>query len=207
MRRFIIEHFSFKFYSVTFLALISLLIIFPGILYLPEKLGYENGLFENLQMLILFISCYFALSVKNNKKFFIFIFLVLTILILREVNCGRTLFFPIEGQENAFYSVKMLKQGTIIQRIFGNLVHPVFGTYIGLVGLYFIFNKLWKNIIEIIKKTKLPVINFILLLIGIFLGLFAEKTMNNLLFEELAELLFYVSLMGIIYLYSREKNN
>ena len=41
---------------------------------------------------------------------------------IREVNCGRTLFFHIPGTENAFYSWKEIK--------YGYLVHPIYGTYI-----------------------------------------------------------------------------
>ena len=205
MKNIVNKYLSFRFFPITVLALISLIIIYPCAKFLPESFGYENGFFENLQMVVLFISCYFTLSAKTENKFFKFIFLVLSILILREINCGRTIFFPIEGQENAFYSVSMLKQGTTIQQTFAKLVHPVFGWYIGLVGLYFLFNKMWLNLINIIKTIKFPVINILLLIIGIVLGLFAEKNLNNLLFEELAELLFYVSLMGMIYLYSRKK--
>ena len=41
---------------------------------------------------------------------------------------------------------------------------------------------------------------------GMGLGLYAEKVMENFVFEEISELLFYVSLVGIIYLYAYNKN-
>lgn len=43
------------------------------------------------------------------------------------------------------------------------------------------------------------------MLIGIRLGLYAENTLHNMVFEEISELLFYVSLVGIIYLYAFNK--
>ena len=58
-----------------------------------------------------------------------------------------------------------------------------------------------------VKKIKFPVWNILFASIATFLGAIAEKaTNNNFIFEEGFELLFYVSLFGIIYLYSRHKN-
>ncbi len=177
------------------LAFLILVIMTPCVLLLPEYLGYENGLFENIQMGVLFLCCFFALRASGNKKFFTFIFLFLTILILREVNCGRTLFFPIPNEPNAFYSWKDLGLNKI--------VHSVFGAYIGLVGLYFIFNKLWNDLKFFLFETKIPLFNVIFLAVGIFLSLVAEKFANNLIFEELSELIMYLSILGIIYTYSK----
>ncbi len=197
MKDFILKHFDFKF---NVLALISLFILFltpPRITALfPESFGWENGFFENLQMVVLFVSCFFALRTKNqeNKKFFVFVFLILTILILREVNCGRTLFFPIEGLNNAFYSWKEIP--------YGYLAHPLYGLYMAGVGVYFIVNKLWKNLIDLLVNYKLPVFNIIFMLIGMFFGMYAEKALHCDILEEILELTFYFSLMSVIYLYS-----
>ena len=54
---------------------------------------------------------------------------------------------------------------------------------------------------NIIKNVKFPVWNFILLFIGMGLGEYAEKATENFVFEEISELLFYVALVGIIWLY------
>ena len=197
MLEFINKHFDFKFYSVTWLALLAAVSILPCIMFLPEKFGYENGLLENIQMLVLFFGLYIAFRSKFDKKFFIFTGLVLIILILREINCGRTLFFPIPGVENAYYSWKEIK--------YGYLAHPLYGAYITCVGLYFLINKLFINLWNYISKTKLPIWNIILMLAGMGLGLYAEHSTHNMVFEEMAELLFYLSLVGIIFLYSRNR--
>ena len=57
-----------------------------------------------------------------------------------------------------------------------------------------------------IKNTKLPVWNILLACVAMFMGAIAEKaTNNNFIFEEGFELLFYVSLAGIVWLYSRNE--
>ena len=101
---FIKNHIDFKFYPVTWIALFTGLSIAPMLMFMPQKFGFENGLLENIQMTVLFIIMYFCLSAKNNKAFFKFAALALTIIIIREVNCGRTLFFPIPGEYHKYYS-------------------------------------------------------------------------------------------------------
>ena len=197
MREFIKNHFDFKIYPVTWIAILSALIIIPGLKYLPIEFGYENGVLENLQMLFLFISLFLAFNARTNKKFFIFIGLVVTIIMLREIYCGRTLFFPVPGEINHFYSWKDIK--------YGYLAHPLYGLYMGCVGLYFILNKLYLDFWNIIKRIKFPVWNIVLLIIGMAVGMYAEKCLENAILEELGELLFYVSLTGIIWLYGFNK--
>jgi len=194
---FLKNHFDFKIYPVTWIAIIVAALIIPCIKYLPLECGYENGVLENIQMVFLIAAFIMGLCVKNNKKFFRFVSLVITILILREINCGRTIFFPIPGEVNAFYGWKDIK--------YGYLAHPIYGLYMGLVGLYFLWNKLYLNLWDMIRKIKFPVWNILLMIAGVVLGLYAEKASHNFVFEEMAELLFYVALTGIIWLYGFNK--
>ena len=193
---FIKNLFDFKIHNVTWFAIVNALLILPCVLFLPEKFGYENGLLENMQMLVLFLGMYFSLTAKSNKKFFIFVAMLLMIFILREVNCGRTLFFAIPGTENAYYGWKDIK--------YRYLAHPLFGLYIASVVIYFFKNKLFMDLWTYIKETKLPFWNIILLIAGIAMGLHAEHSMHNMIFEEITELLFYTSWIGIIWLYAKD---
>ena len=199
MKDFLSAHLDFRFYSVTWIALVIGLAIAPALMYLPQKYGYENGLLESIQMVVLFGILAMSLTSKVNKRFFRFAALALTIIMIREVNCGRTLFFHIPGTENSFYSWKEIK--------YGYLVHPIYGTYIGLIGLTFLCKKLYVDMWNMIKNIKLPVWNLLFMGIASFCGAIAEKaTNNNFIFEEGFELLFYVALAGIVYLYSRHEN-
>ena len=198
MLDFIKKHFNFKIHSISWFGIITFLAIAPCVIFLPERCGYENGVLENLQMAVLFVGLYLSFTAKTNKKFFIFAGLVLTILMLREVNCGRTLFFPYPGVENAYYSWKDIK--------YGYLAHPLFGLYIGSVAVYFLWNKLFVDLWKIVKNIKIPFWDLLLMFTGMILGLYAEHCTYDFVLEEMTELLFYVSLVGIIYLYSRNKD-
>lgn len=193
---FVQKHFDFGFQNVVWIGILIALAIIPAVMFLPERCGFENGVIENLQLIILFIGVYFAVRPKVDKKFFYFVAMVLGILIIREINCFRTVFFAIPGEENAFYRWSEIK--------YGWLAHPLFGAYIAFVAIYFLKNKLFINLWEKLRDIKFPVWNFVLLLLGMVIGLYAEET-HILVFEESAELLFYVALIGFIYLYSQHE--
>lgn len=198
VKNFINKHISFKFDIAAIISLFFAILIIPAVMFLPERCGYENGLIENIQLVVLFLGVFFALRPKVDKQFFTFVAMVLGILLLREVNCGRTIFFPIPGEVNAFYSWKDLE--------YGWLAHPIYGAYIAFVGIYFLKNKLFINLWQKIRDIKFPFWNFLFMLLGMALGLYAEECVHNFVFEEITELLFYVALIGFIYLYSRNKD-
>ena len=199
---FIKAHFDFKFYGVVWIALAVGLSIIPMLMFLPEKYGYENHVLENIQMSVLILMVILCATSKVNKKFFNFIILVLSILIIREVNCGRTLFFPIEGEYHKYYSWKNCPYPWL-----GKVAHGLYGTWIAIVGILFLKKKIYLDLWEMIKKIRFPFWNICFACFAMFMGAIAEKlTNNNFVFEEGFELLFYVSLMGFVWLYSRNKN-
>ena len=191
------KHINFGFQKITWLGILFALLIVPAVIFLPEKCGYENGIIENLQLLILTLGIFIAVRPKTDKKFFYFVALVLGILFIREVNCFRTVFFAIPGAENEFYRWSEIK--------YGWLAHILYGAYMAFVGIYFLVNKLFINLWQKLSNIKFPFWNFVLLLISIIIGLYAEEV-HLLVFEESAELLFYVVLIGFVYLYSRHKD-
>lgn len=193
----IFAHCDFSVKPVTIIAMIVALLSIPAVMFLPERFGWENGILENTQMVVLFFGIWIAVTAKSNKKFFYFSALVLVILILREVNCGRTIFFPVPGEINEYYRWKDIK--------YGWLAHPLYGLYMAYVAVYFIIKKAYLDLIAFVKMVKLPVWNILLMLIGMTLGMYAEKVLENCVFEECAELLFYVSLVGIIWIYTRKR--
>ena len=199
IKDFLSAHLDFKFYGVTWIALAVGLSIIPSLMFVPQKYGYENGLYESIQMIVLFGIMAMCLTAQVNKRCFKFAALALTIIMIREVNCGRTLFFHIPGTENSYYPWREIK--------YGYLVHPIYGTYIGIIGLIFLCKKLYLDMWKIIKNIKLPVWNLVFMGIASFAGAIAEKaTNNNFIFEEGFELFFYTTLAGVVYLYSRHQN-
>ena len=199
---FISAHFDFKFYGVTWIALAVGISIIPMLMYMPQRYGVENGLLENIQMCVLFVMVYVCWTSKINKSFFKFIILVLSILIIREVNCGRTLFFPVPGEYHLYYSWSSLPWPWL-----GKIVHLIYGLWIATVSIIFLKKKFYLDAWKMIKNIRLPFWNLAFACFAMFMGAIAEKaTNNNFIFEEGFELLFYVSLAGILWLYSRNKN-
>jgi len=199
---FLKNHLDFKFYGVTWIALVVGLCIVPMLMYMPQKFGFENGLIENVQMTVLFIGVFLCAKAKYNTKFFNFILLVLSILIIREVNCGRTLFFPIPGEYHQYYSWRQLPWPWL-----GKVVHGVYGAWIATVAIIFLKKKVYVDFWNILKNIKIPFWNLFFAMFAMFMGAIAEKaTNNNFIFEEGFELLFYVSIIGFIWLYSRNQN-
>lgn len=194
---FIQKHINFGFQNITWVGILTALLIIPAVMFLPVQCGYENGVIENIQLMVLFLGIFFAIRPKVDKKFFTFVALVLGILLIREVNCGRTIFFPIPGTENEFYRWSEIK--------YGWLAHPIYGLYMTYVGFYFLKNKLFITLWNKLKDIKFPIWNFVLLLVGMVGGLYAEEA-HLLVMEEATELLFYVALVSFIYLYSRHKD-
>ena len=74
------------------------------------------------------------------------------------------------------------------------------------VAFYFFFNKLFITLWNIVKNVKFPVWNVLLMIVGMIGGTLGEEVYHNMVMEEITELLFYVSLTGIIYLYAYNKN-
>ena len=199
---FINLHLDFKFYNATFVALVFGLAIIPALKFLPQTWGYENGVIENIQMAVLFFMVYICFTSKINKPLFNFFILVLSILIIREVNCGRTLFFPIPDTYHQYYSWRELPWKWL-----GKVVHFVYGAWIAIVSLIFLKKRFYFDIWEMIKNIKLPFWNLCFAAFAMYMGAIAEKlTNNNFIFEEGFELFFYVSVAGVLWLYSRNKN-
>ena len=191
------ERLDFKFHPVSILPLLFVLLTYPAMKYLPVNYCYENSLLENFQLFVLLSTFVVCIKSKTDKKFFYSLALVCVILFLREINCGRTVFFPIEGVENAFYSWKDIK--------YGYLAHPLYGAFMALSGLYFILTKSYNVLIKYFLHAKLSVYNWGFLFLGIIFGLLGEEISNPQL-EEMTETLFYLSLFALIYLQGFNKN-
>ena len=208
VQNFIKSHLDFYFYDVTWIALFVGLEIIPCLMYMPQRYGYENGLIENIQMFVLFVIFGLCLTSKVNKGFFRFCALAITLIIIREVNFGRTLFFPIPessplySEFHQYYSWRELPWKWL-----GKLVHTLYSLYIAFVAFIFLKNKFYLDIWNMVKNIRFPFWNVLFACIAMYAGAVAEKlTNNNYLFEEGFELLFYVSLLGIIWLYTRNEN-
>ncbi|MCD8024885.1 MAG: hypothetical protein LUE64_05070 [Candidatus Gastranaerophilales bacterium] len=187
---------DFKFHLITIFSVIFLLLIYPAMKYAPVSVFYENSYVENFQLIVLLVTFIFCVRAKTDKNFFNSLALVCIILFLREVNCGRTIFFPVNGVENAFWAWKDIP--------YGFLAEPIYGVFMGISALYFIFSKSYLVLWNYFLHAKLSVYNWIFLFIGIIFGTMGEK-LGNFALEEMTETIFYLSFMALIYLQSRNE--
>lgn len=180
---------DFKFHPILILSLIVFLLILPACLWLPAHYVEENCLIENSQLVIILITFIICLKAKSDKAFFNAMALVMVILFLREINCGRTVFFPIPWLEYSFYTWKELP--------YGYLAHPIYGAFMALSAAYFIFSKGYMIFWKYVLKAKISVYAWVFVILGIIFGLYGE-TCGVTMLEEMTETLFYTSLMAII---------
>lgn len=191
-------HFDFRFYKINWVNVLVFLLIFPACKYLPISAAYENSWFENIQLIALFVGLFLAITTKFNKIFFRFIALVIGILLIRETNCLRTIFFCVPNQPNTFYTWKEIK--------YGWLFHPLYGCYMAWTGVYFIWKKLYLDLWNYVKNVKFPIWNCLFLMVAILFAWAGEEIFHNMMFEESSELLVYTALTSIIYLYTRKED-
>lgn len=187
--------FDFRLHTAALVAIVVAVLCVPLGAYLPVECGYENGVVENVQMAVLALGVYFCLRSGNHRRFFVVVALVLVMLMLREVNCGRTLFFAKPGAVNDFYKWKEIPYGWVARVLYGG--------YMAGVMAYFLYKRLYLQIGAVLRQVGVPVWNVILMAAGMALGVYGERVMNNMTVEEFAELGFYVALVGAVHIYAR----
>ncbi len=164
---------------------------------LPEWMGNENGVIENLQMLWLLAGIVYCYKMASAKMYdwggkqssllyagSLFFFL----LAAREVSWGRALFYHADG--------RMYKYSDM--GLYGQLVHPLVGAILLLILFL-----LWRGkIIAFLKNIKFPTVDFILLVLFIFMGWVGEKAnvalFHGMVAEELAEFGAYMMMFQIV---------
>lgn len=202
------EHIDWRMQPIHIVTLVLAVIGIPLAWTLPVECGYENGLVENTQMAVLLLGIVFALTAKDHREVCIFAVFVLVLLLSREMNTGRTVFFP-KDEPNSFYRWKELPSHYKI------IAYSVNGAIMAAAGIYFLYARVWKKGWELVKNYQFPIWSFILMVLGMGAGMAAEKNahlggseegvLRLVTVEEAAELVFYLGLVSFIYLYGRSK--
>ena len=153
---------------------------------LPEWVGNENGIIENLQMLCLIGGMFYCIKAHSYKYAYwggsskafwkagtIYFFL----LIMREISWGRVFFTNPDGG-----MIQYSQMG-----LYGKLVHPMVGILILSMLILLYRARIW----QMLKIVKIPVKSFSLLLLFIFFSWVGERTnftgFHGQVAEELAE--------------------
>ena len=153
---------------------------------LPELVGDENGIIENLQMLWLIggmfycikaHSCKYADWGGSSKALWKAGTIYFFLLIMREISWGRVFFTNPDGGMIQYSQMGLYRK----------LVHPIVGILIVNMLILLYKARIWR----MLKIVKLPVKSFSLLLLFIFCSWVGERTnftgFHGQVAEELAE--------------------
>ena len=164
---------------------------------LPEWMGNENSIIENLQIIWFFAGIWYCYKMASASMYdwggkqsslwyagAIFFFLLTG----RELSWGRALFWHADG--------RMYKYSDM--GLYGQLVHPMVGALLVLVLFL-----LWRGkIVSFLKTIKFPIVDFALLALFILMGWIGEKGnidfFHGALAEELAEFGAYMMMFQIV---------
>ena len=168
----------------------------------PSSWGYENGVVENLQLLLLLIGCAICLTAKGDKSVYLCLTVILLTLLMRELNCGRVLFWSKSGE--------MFHCGTPAEYLkWREIPHGLayrFATYGILFALCLVsllHHGTFKKLFKLFTTARIPAWEAILATVGYAIGQCAERIGHSLLTEELGETVLYAALISAIYRYSR----
>lgn len=163
----------------------------------------ENSIFENSQMLILFGIIYSCIKGYRNKgipedirKLFIVASFFVFCLAGREINFGRV-FYPLEN--GGFTKSEDLPHLLIVRYII--LLIAIFFVF------YFIKNKLYITVVNLLRKSTIYISDIILMLIFIAAAMAGEKFFHNEKYEELFESMLYFTTLCIAIKYCFNKKN
>ena len=196
------QRLDFSTHTATWLTLAMIPLSLLIVLFAPDSWGYENGIIENLQLAILTLALLFSVSAHTEKTLYLFFATVLLFMIFREVNCGRVLLWSRSGEifhcgpPADYLKWKEIPHGSAIR----GSIYAVL-TLLCVAALCRKGNL--RALLSLIFRTRIPVWEALLFLIGIVTGIIAEKYSISFLLEEMAETLAYTALAAALYRYSR----
>lgn len=192
--------FSKKLSPRNYFSIILLLLVFPLAKILPPEAGWENGIIENAQVVLLGLSFLSSLELGYyyfGKKAYVFGFLFL-LMMARELSWGRV-FFPtgrVTEMGPEFISMSSIPGY--------NVINFCIGVYILAIAVFLYKTVDWK------KFFKIPVPAAPVIIAAVALGgqLLSEKCFFDFLThsrcqiaEELFEAIIYFEFLGTIQYY------
>ena len=192
------KHIDYRVHKTAITVLLAAVICLVLSFILPDSYGNKNAPPEFAQLGLLILCSIYAFTANNNRRLFIFAGFVIIFLSLREINYGRTLwFFADENNPAKFPKWKDIP--------YGWLAHVLVGVYLVILAAVFIVKKLWRDIRDILRSTRLPIWEIALATILAAAAHTVEEVTHNSLLEECLELGFYICLTTLFWRYTRNK--
>ena len=192
------KHIDYRVHKTAITVLLAAAVCLVLSFILPDSYGGKNAPPEFAQLGLLILCSIYAFTANNNRRLFIFAGFVIIFLSLREINYGRTLwFFADENNPDKFPKWKDIP--------YGWLAHVLVGVYLVILAAVFIVKKLWRDIRDILRSTRLPIWEIALATILAAAAHTAEEVIHDNLLEECLELGFYICLTTLFWRYTRNK--
>ena len=186
-------------FSATMLTVAEFLLIvaiYPLMRYAAPQWFTENGIVENVQLLILSVAFVIALKSTQNRQMYVFFAMIIILLMMRETNMGRGYFCAKYLTPDEVCKWNHLK--------YGYIAGWIRGIYVLGVICYALYIKVWRPIIKYIVKAPIFVWELLFMAIGVICATMAEMPrFDNEILEECAEMLVYVTLCNLLWRYSR----
>ncbi len=187
------ERLDFTFYPDMYWYFAVLILSVPAQMFLPVSCGYETGIVESTQLAVLALGIVFCCKSKYQRPLFYVAAAILFVMILRETNFGKTIFYPDPVRPNRFLSWDKIW--------YAPYVDPVMIAYGIGVAIYAIRKKLWIPLWQYVCKARIPVwlvIGFAVAAVG---SAVLDKCKMDIL-EEMVEMAAYVAMICTIHLYA-----
>ncbi|MBR1903784.1 MAG: hypothetical protein IJ824_01230 [Alphaproteobacteria bacterium] len=174
-----------------------LIALWPLMHYADASWFVEDGVVENLQLLVCFACLFVTWFTPKDKYLFRFLALVTLLIICREINAGRHWLC-------AYYNLSYDCKWPAVP--FGLVLKWARNLLVVATVIYFLWHKVYRQIWQYAVSAPIYVWEFLFLSAGIILALLAEKPLDNETMEEVAESLFYVALLNCFWRYGYGKN-
>ena len=182
-----------KFYPDMYWYFAVLLLAVPAQMFLPVECGYETGIVENTQLVVLAIGIIFCVKSKYQRPMFYVVAAILLVMILRETNFGKTVFYPDPDRPNRFLSWDKIW--------YAPYVDPVMIAYGIGVAIYACRKKIWNPLWQYICKARIPVWLVAGFVFAAVVSAVLDKCKMDIL-EEMVEMAAYVAMICSIRLYA-----
>ncbi len=190
------SHLDGEFRGTAIITIIAAIACIIGAIILPESMGGKNALPEYCQLALVVVGAIFAFSANNNKTFYKFVFWVMVLIFLREINYGRTLpCFADPDNPEKFKKWKDIP--------YGWLAHPLIGLYIASLIAFFIWKKLYLTTWELLKTARIPVWETAILVLAAVIAQVTERMFHSGCVEEFFELTFYTAFICLLWRFTR----
>ena len=185
--------FDYTFYPDLYWYLAVLLLAVPAQMFLPVECGYETGIVEMTQLAVIGIGMVFCIRSKYQRELFYVAAAVLFVMLLRETNFGKTVFYPDPVRPNKFLSWDKIW--------YAPYVDPVMILYGICVAVYAIRKKLWIPLWKYVCKVRIPFWMIPAFLVAFIVSSVLDKCKMDIL-EEMVEMAAYVAMIGILRIYA-----